>query len=253
MPKLPIAVQLYTVRDDAAKDYAGTIKKVAEIGYTGVELAGHGGLSVPDLRILLENNNLKIAGSHIGLPVLQTELSKVIDENLELGNPNVVVPWLDPSLRGSSESFRTIAQQLNSYGEKLTSAGLSLAYHNHDFEFDPLDSGEYGLQILMEHTDPRYVSFEVDTYWVLAAGHDPVDFITKNRSRISLLHIKDRDRADGSFAEIGTGTLPLGGLVSQAEVSGKVQWLIVEQDVCKRPPFEAIAISFANLAERGYA
>src|SRR4051812_11383027 len=109
MAKLPIALQLYTVRDDAARDYAGTIRKIAEIGYSGVELAGFGGLSVQALKSLLDDNNLKIAGSHVGIDVLEREIAKVIDENLSLGNSKVVVPYLSNERREGSEGYRKTA------------------------------------------------------------------------------------------------------------------------------------------------
>jgi sugar phosphate isomerase/epimerase len=251
MAKLPIALQLYTVRDDAGKDFAGTIKKVAEIGYSGVELAGHGGLSVQALKTLLDDNGLRIAGSHIGIDALEKEISKVIDENLALGNPNIVVPYLSEDRRADSAGYKKVAEALNGFGETLHAHGLNLAYHNHAFEFETLDNGQNGMQILLDETDPALVKAEIDTYWVLVGGHDPVAFVKKYAGRVILMHIKDRNPEDGSFAEVGTGDLPLDGLVDVAPSVG-ASWLIVEQDVCKRPPLEAVTISYNNLKAKGY-
>ena len=253
MPNLPVSVQMYTLRDDAEKDFAATIKKVAEIGFTGVELAGHGGLSVPDLRILLEDNNLKVSGSHVSLDAFEADVNKIIDENLELGNPSVIVPFISEELRATADDYRKIAEKLNFYGEKVAAAGLTIGYHNHDFEFKPLEGGDYGLKILMDNTDPKSVSFELDTYWVLVGGQDPVAFIASNQNRINLLHIKDRNPEDGSFAEVGTGNLPLDAIVALASSGGRVKWLIVEQDVCKNAPIDAVTTSFNNMKARGYA
>jgi sugar phosphate isomerase/epimerase len=252
MSKLPIALQLYTVRDDAAKDFAGTIASVAEIGYHGVELAGHGGLSVMALKNLLDDHNLKVAGSHVGIDVLERETAKVIDDNLALGNSTVVVPYLSDERRKGVEGYRKTAEVLNRLGETLNSHGLTLAYHNHAFEFEPLEGGVIGLDVLFQNTDPSLVKAEIDTYWVLVGGQDPVAYINKMPGRVALLHIKDRNPEDGSFAEVGTGNLPLDAIIEAAPASGAT-WLIVEQDVCKRPPLDAVKISLDNLKARGYA
>ena len=252
MPKIPIALQMYTLRDDIAQDFAGTIKKVAAIGYAGVELAGRGSLSVQELSSLLSDNHLSIAGSHISLDELAADLPKIIQENLALGNRNIVVPYLPEERRRTADDYKKVAEDLNKYGETLRSAGLSLAYHNHDFEFKLLDNGQMGEDIILENTDPALVKAEVDTYWVLKAGHDPVAFIKKHSGRVPLIHLKDMDPADDSFAPVGTGRLPLDALVAAAPEVG-AEYLIVEQDVCKGPAIEAVTLSYNNLKAKGYA
>ncbi len=252
MAKLPVALQLYTVRDDAAKDFVGTIGKVAEIGYSGVELAGHGGLTPHALKSLLDDHGLAAVGSHIGIDVLETDLPRVIDENLTLGNSHLVVPYLSTERRQGAEGYRQTAAKLNEIGATVQSYGLTLAYHNHAFEFEPLENGEIGLDILLQNTDAALVKSEVDTYWVLVGGQDPVAFMKKYSGRVPLLHIKDRNIEDGSFAEVGTGNLPLDAIVEAAPGVGAI-WLIVEQDTCKRPPLDAVRISFDNMRARGYA
>ena len=129
---------------------------------------------------------------------------------------------------------------------------MTLCYHNHDFEFKPLDNGQLGEDILLENTDPSLVKAEVDTYWVLKAGHDPVAFLQKHSGRVPLIHIKDMDPADESFAPVGTGKLPLDELVAIAPEVG-AEYLIVEQDVCKGPAIEAVTLSYNNLKAKGYA
>lgn len=252
MPKLPIALQLYTVRDDAAQDFAGTLGKVAEIGYAGVELAGYNGMSVRDLKARLDDLHLFVAGSHIGLDRLETDLKQVVEENLTLGNRYVVVPYLGDDRRQGVDGYKKTAATLNSLGESLQSFGLTLAYHNHDFEFKTLENGQRGEDILLENTDSTLVRAEVDTYWVLKAGSDPVEFIRQHTGRVPLLHLKDRDTTDGSFAPLGTGDLPLDELIAAAEEIG-TEYLIVEQDVCKQPPLEAVKVSYDNLKAKGYA
>ena len=144
MPKIPIALQMYTLRDEMEKDFAGTIRKVAEIGYAAVELAGHGGLSIQELSGLLADNHLKVAGSHIALEALENDLPKVIGEAQALGNRHVVVPYLSDDRRRTSDDYKKVATLLNTYGESLSRSGLTLCYHNHDFEFKALDNGQMG-------------------------------------------------------------------------------------------------------------
>ena len=252
MPKIPIALQMYTLREEMEKDFAGTIRKVAEIGYAAVELAGHGGLSIQELSGLLADNHLKVAGSHIGLEALESDLPKVIGEAQALGNRHVVVPYLSDDRRRTSDDYKKVAELLNTYGESLSRSGLTLCYHNHDFEFKALENGQMGEDILLDNTDPLFVKAEVDSYWVLKAGQDPVAFIQKHTGRVPLLHIKDMDPADDSFAPVGTGKLPLDALIAAAPGVG-VEYLIVEQDVCKGSPIEAVTLSYNNLKAKGYA
>ncbi len=252
MPKIPIALQLYTLRDDCTQDFAGTIRKVADIGYAAVELAGHGGLSVQALSSLLTDNHLSIAGSHIALETLESDLPKVIQENLALGNRNIVIPSLAEDRRRTADAYKTVAGKLNELGETLQISGLTLCYHNHDFEFQTLDNGQIGEDILLENTDPALVKAEIDTYWVMKGGLDPVAFIQKHPGRVLLMHLKDRDKTDGSFAPVGTGDLPLDALIGAAPDAG-TEYLIVEQDSCKGPAIEAVTLSYNNLKAKGYA
>jgi sugar phosphate isomerase/epimerase len=162
------------------------------------------------------------------------------------------VPYLAEERRKTADDYKKLAATLNEFGATLQASGLTLAYHNHDFEFKPLDNGQLGEDILLENTDPALVKAEVDTYWVLKAGHDPVAFIQKYAGRVPLIHIKDRDKTDGSFAPVGTGDLPLDALVAAAPGVG-AEYLIVEQDVCKGSAIEAVTLSYNNLKAKGYA
>ena len=252
MPKLPIALQMYTLRNETAKDFTGTIREVAKIGYAGVELAGTGGLSANALRGVLDENNLRVCGSHIGMDVIEATMGKVVEENLALGNSRIVIPYLGEDRRQGAAGYTATAKKMNNLGESLRSLGMTLCYHNHDFEFKKQDDGRTGMEILLAETDPMLVKAEVDTYWVLVAGYDPVEFIQSHKGRIPLMHIKDRNPADGSFAEVGTGDLPLDALIEAAPGVG-VEWLIVEQDDCKGAPLDSVKLSYNNLKAKGYA
>lgn len=251
MTHIPVALQLYTLRDLAAEDFVGTMRSVAEMGYAGVEFAGYGGLSAMEMKALLEELGLNPAGSHVPLHLLENDLEGVIDYSLEIGNPYVVCPFLPPDRWQEEASLRATAQSLNRIGAACKEQGLQFCYHNHAFEFQTLDNG-YILDILYGDTDPELVRAEVDTYWVQYAGFDPAELIERYRERVLLVHLKDMDPEDRSFAEVGEGTLDWKAIFAASEAA-EAEWTIVEQDRCKRPPLESARLSLENLRAMGMA
>ena len=249
MTGIPVALQMYSLRDLTAEDFVGTMRSVAEIGYAGVELAGYGGLSAPDMKALLEELGLKPAGSHVGLDLLEKEMESVIEYSLGIGNPYVVCPSLPRDRRQDEASLRATAQSLNRIGAACKERGLQFCYHNHAFEFQTFD-GKCILDILLESTGPELVQLEVDTYWVQFAGLDPADLIARQSERVTLVHLKDMDAQDRSFAEVGEGTLDWKAIFAASEGAG-AEWYIVEQDRCKRPPLESVRLSLENLRAMG--
>lgn len=250
MAKVPVALQLYTVRDELAKDFAGTVRKVAQMGYAGVELAGTGGLSAEALRDLLAETKLKPVGSHVGLNVFQQDLEGVIAFYKTVGAPFVGVPALPGELRNPA-GFRQVAATLNKIGAALQQAGLTLYYHNHAFEFDVVD-GVRGMDILLNETDPNLVKFECDVYWVQYAGENPAALIQAHAGRFPLIHLKDMavNGDKRTFAEVGEGILDFPSIFAASESQG-VAWYIVEQDTCARPSLESAQLSLENLKKWG--
>jgi len=246
---IPIALQMYTLREQAAEDFVGTMRRVAEIGYAGVEFAGYGGLSTAAMKVLLEELGLNPAGSHVGLDLLENELDSVIDYSLEIGNPYVVCPFLPPDRRQDEASLHATAQSLNRIGAACKEQGLQFCYHNHAFEFQTF-GGKYAFDILYEGTEPELVQAEVDTYWVQFAGLDPAELIRRYSERVTLVHLKDMDPQDRSFAEVGEGTLDWQAIFAASEAAG-AEWYIVEQDRCKRSPLESVRLSLENLRAMG--
>ncbi len=240
---IPIAVQLYTLRQETEKDFIGTLKKVADLGYKGVEFAGFGGYSALELKSYLDAFGLKTAGAHIGLEDLKNNVEQIIEYNMQLGNKYIVCPWA--SYEGKEDYIR-MAELLEEICRKLKASGLQLCYHNHAHEFESFD-GAYGLDIIYSKVDRELLSAEIDTYWVTYAGLNPVQYVAKYSGRAPLIHIKDMENSEKrEFAEIGTGTINIRAIAEQAEKSG-TEWLIVEQDVCKREPIESVSISIENL------
>ena len=244
MAPLPIAAQLYTLREVMPKDVPGTLHALAGLGYDGVELAGLHNTPPREWRRLLDDLGLKLCSNHVALDRLEGDLGRVIEENRMLGCSLLVVPWL-PLPRRSD--YPALGAALTRLGEQLRQAGMRLAYHNHDYELRD-QGGKVGLQVLLETTDPALVSFELDCGWAWKSGQDPLVWMQKLAGRLPLLHVKDVT-ADGDWAEVGHGAVPYGPVLDAAAGLG-VEWLIVEQDTTRRPPLESLGMSIAWLRER---
>ena len=252
MAQIPIALQMYTLRNETGKDFAGTLREVAKIGYAGVEFAGTGGLGAPELRRLLDDLNLRVAGSHTGLEVLEGSLTAALDFSQAIGNEYLVCPYLPEERRQSADAYRALADLLNRSGAACQERGLQLCYHNHAFEFQRFE-GRYALDILLGATDPELVKAEIDTYWVQRGGADPAAYIRQYSGRCPLIHLKDMAADEkGSFAAVGEGTMDWPAIFAASEAGG-ARWYIVEQDACQRPPLESVAISLRNLRTMGKA
>lgn len=239
---LPVALELYTLRNELKDDFLGTLEKVAEIGYKGVEFAGYGGFSASELKKYLDRLGLVPTGSHVGIDLLKDRLDEVIEYSIEIGNKYIVCPW---NKYETKDDFISTAKLLNDIGKKCKENGLVLCYHNHNHEFQLFD-GKYGLDLLYENTDPDLVKAEIDIYWVEYAGVNPVDYIKKYSGRLPLVHLKDMEEGTRDFAEIGKGTMNIKEIIEASQKAG-AEWFIVEQDVCKRPPIESVKISFENI------
>lgn len=243
------AAQLYTVRDLVAQDFAGTLERVAKLGYGAVELGGMHGLPSAEVRRILDDNGLKVSGNHVGIDQLETDLPRIIDEQKAVGNDYVVVPWMPEERRQGAAGWRATANLLAGFGAQLKKEGLTLAYHNHSFEFESFD-GVYGLDILFGTADETCLASELDTYWVQHGGEDPAAYIRKLAGRCPLVHLKDMGAGpDRPFAEVGSGILDWDAVFAAGEEAGVV-WYIVEQDTCPGDPMESIGKSLEYLKSR---
>ena len=253
MSKLPIALQLYTVRDQMEEDYLGTLKSVARMGYTAVETNIPTIVPTAEFKQVLAELGLRPMAAHIGFDVLQGDPSSAMAAAKELGCSYAVCPWLPEEHRADAAGYRDVAAVLSRAGAVARKQGLGFAYHNHAFEFERMD-GRLAYDILMEAADPDLVAAEFDVYWAQYGGVDPVAYILSLGRRCRLIHMKDMAAdADRSFAEVGEGVLDMDAIVAAGQEVG-AEWYIVEQDVAlKRTPLEAAQLSLNNMKARGWA
>ncbi|MTH54788.1 TIM barrel protein [Bacillus mangrovi] len=245
MNQIPLAVQMYTLRDECERDFLKTLHKVAEIGFNGVEFAGYYDTDPAVIKKTLDDLDLKAAGSHFVLKEMEENLEQCIEAQQVLGSRHLAIAYPYDRME-KEEEYHRLAEKLNGMGEKVNAAGLTLSYHHHEFELASF--GEWtGLEIVLKETNPEWVQAELDIYWLAFAGKDPAEWISTYQDRVSLIHMKDMESGEGrSFEELGKGVINLSS-VGDAAVKANAEWLIVEQDECKRPPFESISSSLSYL------
>lgn len=241
-----VALQLYSIRELTEKDFLGSLEKVAQIGYDGVEFAGYFNTSAKQLKRVLDDVGLKAAGTHTGVDIILNNTAAVIEYNLEIGNKYIICPSLPEHMTNSAEAFKRTADLFNQVGLKCNENGIQFGYHNHDYEFKVFD-GDYGLNILFKNTEPDLVHFELDTYWVEYSGLKSTDIIEKFKERCSILHIKDmKSREQRLNTEIGKGHIDWKPIV-QAGKKYHVDWFTVEQEEFDIPVLQSIQESLQYL------
>ncbi|TDW99095.1 sugar phosphate isomerase/epimerase family protein [Dinghuibacter silviterrae] len=269
-PSSLIGLQLFTVRDQIAKDPEETLAKIAQIGYTSVELFGYGngkffGQTPAQFFGLLKKYKLATPSGHYMMVNYLTkgdmdELKDNIAAAAAMGHRYFVIPFLLDNMRTSLDDYKRLADKFNVAATEARKAGMKLAYHNHNFEFKDWGGGKTGFDVFLHQTDPAQVFFEMDMYWVTRAGLSPIQLIKDHPGRFKMWHVKDMSvKADPSyttggqqyFAEVGTGVIDYKEIFRYKKESG-MEYFYVEQDQVSRPVYDAISNSFsyvkANLA-----
>ena len=242
---LPIALQLYTVRDLIAKDYKATVKAVAEAGYAGVETAGFPGITIPEAVKLFKDLGLKVASAHAGMPV-GPDKDKPLDEMEALGC-KMLVSGKGPDDFATPDKIKATCEVFNEAAANAKRRGIAFGVHNHWWEFTKKD-GKIPYDIAVELLSPD-VFFEIDTYWAKTGGEDPAEMIRKYGARVKLLHVKDGPcKRDVPMTAVGDGILDWPGIVA---ASKHAQWLIVEMDSCATDMMEAVRKSAHYLKSKG--
>jgi sugar phosphate isomerase/epimerase len=262
-----IGLQLYTVRDAMQADAAGTLAKVAAIGYNSLEGATYTGtekfygMDPAAFKNLLKTNGLVMRSCHYRLGednsggpltdgvmkgTILNDWQKAVDDAAALGIKYMVCAWLSPKERLGLDHYKKLAADFNKAAGTCKAAGIQFCYHNHDFEFEQQD-GKYPYDVLLDETDAALVKMEMDLYWVNKASQDPVKLFEKHPGRFPLWHLKDMDNTSAhAFTEVGNGSIDFKSIFAHADTSG-MKYFFVEQDKCPGSPFDSITKSIAYI------
>ena len=263
MKKWPIALQVYSVRDDAAADFAGTMEKVKAMGYDGVELAGTYGMTAVECKKILDRVGLELVSAHVNIDLLEDDA--VLDDYAATGIRFVAIPWLvGPK---DAQELEAVIARIAKIGERVKEKGMQLLYHNHDFEFEKI-GGAYILDTYYSRIPAEYLQTELDTCWVNVGGEEPAGFVRKYAGRAPVVHLKDfaGSKSENMYALIGTDSAkedsagkfefrPVGygrqdipAILQAAEDAG-AGWVVVEQDSPSmgKTPMESVKMSIEYL------
>lgn len=216
----PLGLQLESFKIRLAADVPSGLDIVKSDGFTLVETAGTYKLTPEQFRAQLDAHGLRAVSSHFSYESLQADLPKVIADARALGSTNVVVPGIPHKGPFTSDAARKAADHFNTWGKALAAAGIRLLYHPHGGEFEPLPGGGTGFDVLMSATDPNFVFFEMDVFWIAYAGQDPVALLAKYPGRWRMFHLKDLRK--GAKTGIFTGQAPIGDFVAIG--TGQIDW-----------------------------
>ncbi len=249
---LPVALQLYSVRNEMEKDFEGTIKKVAALGYSGVEFAGLFGHSAEQVKSICADAGVQPVSAHVPLDELLADAAGTVAKYKEIGCAYIVVPYLPEERRPGFAEFEKTLAEMAALGEECKKQGLQLLYHNHDFEFVKIGE-KYGLDVMYDTVSADLLATEIDTCWVNVGGENPADYVRKYTGRAPVVHLKDfvmkgKEKPqklyaligidDGeeqaaeeafSFKPVGSGVQDMPAILEAAEAAG-ANWVVVEQD-----------------------
>lgn len=249
--KLPVAVQLYSVRDEMEKDFYGTIRQMKELGYDGVEFAGLFGEEPAKIKAFCDEIGIVPISAHVPYFDMLNNPEKVLSDYAEIGCKYVAVPYLTEECRPGTDGFASTVEGIRKIAQVARALGIQLLYHNHDFEFVTID-GEYALDVLYSSIPTELLKTEIDTCWVNVAGVNPAEYIEKYSGRSPVVHLKDfkksgdklgklydligiDDKAEHeeedafSFMPIGYGVQDIPEILAACEKVG-AEWVVVEQD-----------------------
>jgi sugar phosphate isomerase/epimerase len=241
----PVALQLWSVREEVKRDFAAAVAEVAEIGYAGVELAGYGNLDAKGARAALDASGLKVAGMHVSYASLKNDTQSVIGDALALGASNVACSWWPPAHFVSAAACERIGEQLGEVGQMLRPFGIRFGFHNHGSEFALFD-GRPAMDWILGAAEPRNLFAEVDVFWVQHAGYSPAKFIRDQGARIRLLHLKDKK-------ELGQGPVNFDEIFAASDSVGAVEWFIVEQEEYSHAPMKSVRLCLEQMKAWGRA
>ena len=243
-----IGLQLYTLRDIIGKDPKDVLTKVASFGYKELETYGYAEGKIFDMDFTEFNEFVKglgmsVVSGHYGLDKIKGDTwQKAVEDAKKNGQKYMVVPYIDESERKTLGNYKKICADLNAAGEVCNKNGVRFGYHNHAFEFETVD-GQIPFDVMLKELDPKNVGMEMDIFWVVNAGQDPLQYFAKYPGRFEQWHVKDMDKNDRTKnADIGTGSIDYKAIFAQAKLSGMKHWY-VEQETYPGDPIDSVAAS----------
>ncbi len=246
--KKTIGLQLYTLRDTIGQDPKGILNKVASFGYKELETYGYGdgkifGLDFTEFCQHAKSLGMSVVSGHYGLDKIKGDTwQKAVDDAKKNGQKYMVVPYIDESQRKSIDDYKRICADLNVAGEVCNKNGIRFGYHNHAFEFETVD-GQIPFDVMLKELDHKNVGIEMDIFWVVNAGQDPIKYFTQHPGRFEQWHVKDMDKSDKNRnADVGTGTIDYKALFAKAKLAGMKHWY-VEQESYPGAPIDSVAAS----------
>lgn len=239
-----LGVQLYTVRALMQSDFEGTLRQVAAIGYRNVEFAGYFNRTPREVRAILNRHHLAAPSSHIPIEKLENGWDRTLADAHVMGHQYLVVAWTPAERRRTIDDWRRIGDLFTQAGRAAKAAGIKFAYHNHDYEFAPME-GQVPFDILLQSSDPTYVKIEMDLYWIRKGGHDPLAYFHAWPGRFPMVHVKDMT-ADGRMADVGAGAIDWHAIFAQRVRAG-IRYYFVEHDE-PADPIASITNSYRYLS-----
>ena len=244
----PISLQLWTLNENTGKDFAGTVKEVARIGYRAVELAGTGNLKPAEAARAIEDAGLKVSGMHLGEAYLTEKFDELLEWSRLFKTNEIIWPGTDAKRYASKAASLEFGELLNQLGAKVRAAGLKLSWHNHDKEYALFD-GRTAMEWIFEAAEPRNLSAEVDLFWVAAAGQDPLQAVKRLGNRVRMLHVKDG--IDRQQTDVGQGKVNFPAIFDYVEQNGITEWYVVEQEQFTGTRMDAVRAAYAYLKSLG--
>lgn len=242
-----IGVQLYTVRRAMAEDFDGTLARIADIGYDEVEFAGYHEREPAAVRAALDAVGLAAPSVHLPYSAIASGWEDVIEAAAIIGHRYLICPSLPGRMRGALDGYREAADAFNRAGAAARQAGMWVGYHNHDIDFTPVD-GRVPYDVLLDRTDPDLVTLQLDLFWIVKAGGDPLSYFTRYPGRFSSVHVKDMDATpERRMVDVGEGVMDFAAIFAQRDVAG-IRHYFVEHDNPANP-FASVRVSYEYLAQ----
>ncbi len=241
-------LQLYTVRAAMRDDVPGTLARVARIGYKEVEFAGYFGVQPERIRELLDLNGLTSPSVHTAIEILERDFDAQARAATTIGHETLIVPSLDTRTLTDAASWKAIAARFDALGRKAHGAGLRFGFHNHAVEPRPLADGTVPFDVLLRETDPGLVDYQMDIYWMVKSGGDPLAYFAKYPGRFRSVHVKDATAAPAlEMTDVGSGAIAWKGIFAQRARAG-IRHCFVEHDNPSPDPFASITASYRYLS-----